>query len=166
MVGIPDEPPPLPPSLMNHPFPHHHLIGLVLDHNNQHIIKVDGPFAAPSEHFTNYGTVMMVGAGIGLTPCASVISSIIRHRWHNSKPNPEIVHLYWVVRHSDVDSFQWLVHLLTELSFEYKKAREAKSIEAKVCPNDTHTLMMIMMMSILTSASLLCVLYIYIYSTP
>ncbi len=102
-------------------------IGQHKDDNDLPMVCVDGPHSAPSEHFCNYGTCMMVGGGIGLTPCASVISALIKHRWKKGL-NPEIMHLYWVVRQGDVDSFQWLVHLLTELSYEYKKAREADQI--------------------------------------
>ena len=29
------------------------------------IIRVDGPHSAPSEHYCNYGTAMIIGAGIG-----------------------------------------------------------------------------------------------------
>merc|ERR1711988_1163218 len=72
----------------------------------------------------------MVGAGIGLTPVASVITSIVKYRWKKDI-SPEILHMYWVVRADDVDSFQWLVHLLTELSFEYKKGRESGQIDPK-----------------------------------
>ena len=102
-------------------------IGQLKDVDDQQIVCVDGPHSAPSEHFCNYGTAMMVGGGIGLTPCASVISALIKHRWKKGL-NPEILHLYWVVRQGDVDSFQWLVHLLTELSYEYKKSREHDTI--------------------------------------
>ncbi len=98
-------------------------IGKLLDDAGRPLIRVDGPHSAPSEHFTNYGTCMVVGGGIGLTPCASVVSALIRHRWKMGL-NPEIMHLYWVVRQGDVNSFQWLIHLLTELSFEHKKSRE------------------------------------------
>jgi hypothetical protein len=104
-------------------------LGRLNDDEGRQILRVDGPHSAPSEHFTNYGTCMIVGGGIGLTPCASVISALIKHRWKRGL-NPEILHLYWVVRQGDVDSFQWLVHLLTELSYEYKKQREADQIQA------------------------------------
>lgn len=106
------------------------MMGRLRDDNNLPIIRVDGPHSAPSEHFTNYGTVMMVGAGIGLTPVASVVSAIVKYRW-KKEISPEILHMYWVVRAGDVDSFQWLVHLLTELSFEFKKGRENGQIDPK-----------------------------------
>jgi len=32
---------------------------------------VDGPFGGASEDFLNYETVLLVGAGIGVTPFAS-----------------------------------------------------------------------------------------------
>jgi hypothetical protein len=104
-------------------------IGQLYDQDNQRMICVDGPHSAPSEHFCNYGTSMIVGGGIGLTPCASIITSLIKHRWKQGLKNPEILHLYWVVRQGDVDSFQWLVHLLTELSYDYKKSREDNIID-------------------------------------
>jgi hypothetical protein len=46
--------------------------------NKTQILRVDGPHSAPSEHYTNYGTVMLIGAGIGLTPCASILSALTR----------------------------------------------------------------------------------------
>jgi hypothetical protein len=35
------------------------------------------------------------------------------------------------VRQNEVDSFQWLIHMLTDLSFEYKRAKESGQIEGK-----------------------------------
>ena len=78
------------------------------------MIRVDGPHSAPAEHYVNYGTVMLIGAGIGLTPCASILSSLTKYRWKKNF-NPEILHFYWIVRQSELDSFQWLVHMLTGL---------------------------------------------------
>lgn len=37
-------------------------------------IMVDGPFGSASEDFLNYETVLLVGAGIGVTPFASCVS--------------------------------------------------------------------------------------------
>lgn len=94
------------------------------------IIRVDGPHAAPAEHYSHYGTLMLIGAGIGLTPCVSILTSLTKYRWRKSF-NPEILHFYWIIRHNEVDSFQWLVHLLTDISFELKKARASNQIERR-----------------------------------
>jgi hypothetical protein len=56
------------------------------------IIRVDGPHSAPSEHYSTYGTLMIIGAGIGLTPCASILCSLIKYRWKkNFSPGKNIV---------------------------------------------------------------------------
>lgn len=87
-------------------------IGKLKGPDGQQIIRVDGPHSAPAEHYVNYNTVMLIGAGIGLTPCASILTALAKYRWRKNF-TPEILHFYWVVRQGDVDSFQWLVHMLT-----------------------------------------------------
>ncbi|KAJ1433380.1 hypothetical protein B484DRAFT_394488, partial [Ochromonadaceae sp. CCMP2298] len=81
------------------------LVGRQLGPGGDQILRVDGPHSAPSEHYTNYNTVMLIGAGIGLTPCASILCALTKYRWKKGF-GPEIVHFYWVVRQSEVDSFQ------------------------------------------------------------
>jgi hypothetical protein len=103
---------------------------IALGPDGQQILRVDGPHSAPSEHYTSYGTLMIIGAGIGLTPCASILCALTKYRWKKNF-NPEILHFYWVVRQAEVESFQWLVHMLTELSFELKMCRETNQIEQK-----------------------------------
>ena len=41
-------------------------------------IMVDGPFGSASEDFLNFETVLLVGAGIGVTPFASYVSLRVR----------------------------------------------------------------------------------------
>lgn len=94
------------------------------------ILRVDGPHSAPAEHYANYGTLMLIGAGIGLTPCVSILTALTKYRWRKNF-NPEILHFYWVIRQSEVESFQWLVHLLTENSYELKRARATNQIDRR-----------------------------------
>ena len=103
-------------------------VGRMRGPDGQQIIKIDGPHSAPSEHYTNYGTVMLIGAGIGLTPCASILCALTKYRWKKNY-NPELVHFYWVVRQSEMDSFQWLIHLLTDLSYELKKSKATGQVD-------------------------------------
>ena len=49
------------------------LMGRVSGPDGRQLLRVDGPHSAPAEHYGNYGTVMLIGAGIGLTPCASIL---------------------------------------------------------------------------------------------
>jgi NADPH oxidase 2 len=39
-------------------------------------VLIDGPFGSASKDFLNYETVLLVGAGIGVTPFASILKSI------------------------------------------------------------------------------------------
>ncbi|CAM9209942.1 unnamed protein product, partial [Ectocarpus fasciculatus] len=105
-------------------------IGKLTGPDGQQLIRVDGPHSAPAEHYVNYNTVMLIGAGIGLTPCASILTALTKYRW---KKNfcPEILHFYWVVRQSDLDSFQWLVHMLTDLQYELKKSRDNGQVTSR-----------------------------------
>ena len=51
-------------------------------------VMVDGPFGSASEDYLNYETVLLVGAGIGVTPFASILKSIWyrMNSFNNSKP--------------------------------------------------------------------------------
>eukprot|EP00873_Tetraselmis_striata_P001740 jgi/Tetstr1/422004/TSEL_012868.t1 len=42
-------------------------------------VYVDGPFGAPAQNWQEYKTVVMVGAGIGVTPCASVLRDVLNN---------------------------------------------------------------------------------------
>lgn len=78
------------------------------------LLMVDGPHAAPAQHYSEYTDAMVIGAGIGLTPLASIIKAVLRQKWKLGF-DPKTVHFYWVVRQSEVDSFTWFVKLLHEL---------------------------------------------------
>lgn len=81
------------------------------------LLRIDGPHSAPAQHYGSYKTVMLVGAGIGLTPSAAIIRGILRYKWKKGY-FPERVYFYWLVRQSEIDSFQWFVQLLCELEAE------------------------------------------------
>jgi NADPH oxidase len=76
-------------------------------------VMVDGPFGSASEDFLNYETVLLVGAGIGVTPFASILKSIW-YRMNNlndSKPTRlSKVYFTWVIR--DYGSAEWFHSLL------------------------------------------------------
>ncbi|OCH90477.1 NADPH oxidase [Obba rivulosa] len=76
-------------------------------------IMVDGPFGSASEDFLNFETVLLVGAGIGVTPFASILKSIWYRMNHlnNSKPTRlSKVYFTWVIR--DFGSAEWFHSLL------------------------------------------------------
>lgn len=43
------------------------------------VFRIDGPFGSASEEVFDYEAVMLVGAGIGVTPFASILKSVWYH---------------------------------------------------------------------------------------
>ena len=57
---------------------------------------------------------MLVGAGIGVTPCSSIMKGVVNYRWKKGF-SPHNLHFYWVARRADLITFRWLVLVLPEL---------------------------------------------------
>ncbi|GAA5973640.1 hypothetical protein JCM11641_005057 [Rhodosporidiobolus odoratus] len=78
-------------------------------------IMVDGPFGSASEDVLKYEVSVLVGAGIGVTPFAS----LLKHIWYRcTYPNGtrttlNKVYFFWVCR--DYGSFEWFQSLLLAL---------------------------------------------------
>jgi NADPH oxidase 2 len=81
---------------------------------NLPIVMVDGPYGSASEDVFDYEAVVLVGAGIGVTPFASILKTIW-YRMNNPKSNIRLrkVYFYWVCRDKDV----WF--LLISFRFNY-----------------------------------------------
>ena len=47
--------------------------GKLIGIDGQQLLCVDGPHSSPSQHYDAYRRCMVVGAGIGMTPCASIL---------------------------------------------------------------------------------------------
>ena len=76
-------------------------------------VYVDGPFGSASEDVFKYEIALLVGAGIGVTPFASILKSIwYRMNDPNPKHRPRLrkVYFFWVIR--DFGSFEWFRSLL------------------------------------------------------
>uniref|UniRef100_A0A3P8UTD4 NADPH oxidase 1 n=1 Tax=Cynoglossus semilaevis TaxID=244447 RepID=A0A3P8UTD4_CYNSE len=81
---------------------------------------VDGPFGTASEDVFDYEVSMLVGAGIGVTPFASILKSI----WYKFKEgNPKLrtrkIYFYWLCR--ETHAFEWFADLLCVLEKEMEE---------------------------------------------
>eukprot|EP01113_Clastostelium_recurvatum_P047536 TRINITY_DN849_c0_g1_i1.p1 TRINITY_DN849_c0_g1~~TRINITY_DN849_c0_g1_i1.p1 ORF type:complete len:536 (+),score=150.99 TRINITY_DN849_c0_g1_i1:64-1671(+) len=81
------------------------------------IFRIDGPFGAASEEVFKYRTIMMVGAGIGVTPFASILKDI-RNRVMAQGAGSQVqkVYFYWIAQ--DKGAFEWFSDLLSGLENE------------------------------------------------
>ncbi|KAI9845677.1 MAG: hypothetical protein M1838_001660 [Thelocarpon superellum] len=74
-------------------------------------IYVDGPFGSASEDVFKYEVAILVGAGIGVTPFASILKSIwYRMNYPQERTRLRKVYFFWVCR--DFGSFEWFRSLL------------------------------------------------------
>lgn len=76
-------------------------------------VRIDGPYGAPAEDVFNVEVAVLIGAGIGVTPFAS----ILKHIWYRQKKGAlgslKRVEFFWVCR--DAPSFGWFQTLLQEV---------------------------------------------------
>uniref|UniRef100_A0A6B2L207 FAD-binding FR-type domain-containing protein n=1 Tax=Arcella intermedia TaxID=1963864 RepID=A0A6B2L207_9EUKA len=80
--------------------------------NGKPILEVDGPYGTASEDVWQFETVMLIAAGIGSTPFASILKSI-KYKIENEGCQLKLVQFYWTNR--DLQSFEWFVDLLAQL---------------------------------------------------
>ncbi|XP_055837078.1 NADPH oxidase 5 isoform X2 [Episyrphus balteatus] len=96
-------------------------------------IYIDGPYGAPSSHIFGAQHAVLIATGIGVTPFASILQSIMHRYWkaRHSCPRCEYewasdiprtvmnlrkVDFFWINR--DQRSFEWFVNLLSQLEIE------------------------------------------------
>jgi predicted ferric reductase/Ca2+-binding EF-hand superfamily protein len=85
------------------------------------VAYLDGPYGSPSAHIFEAKNAVLIGAGIGVTPFASVLESLLLRRNGESKRPSALrrVHFFWLNR--DQYSFEWFSELLARLEREDKE---------------------------------------------
>ena len=74
-------------------------------------IYIDGPFGSASEDVFKYEVAVLVGAGIGVTPFASILKSVwYRMNYPKERTRLRKVYFFWVCR--DFGAFEWFRSLL------------------------------------------------------
>eukprot|EP00834_Sanchytrium_tribonematis_P003902 NODE_169_length_14535_cov_0.769881.p4 type:complete len:573 gc:universal NODE_169_length_14535_cov_0.769881:14350-12632(-) len=105
-------------------------------------IYVDGPFGAAAEDAFDYETIVLIGAGIGVTPFASLLKSIF-FKAEMEKCPVRNVKFFWICR--DTTAFEWfndLLHTLEEqdsvvnLEYHIYLTKVRPSMVTKVILND------------------------------
>jgi predicted ferric reductase/Ca2+-binding EF-hand superfamily protein len=84
------------------------------------VAYVDGPYGSPSAHIFDSRFAVFIAAGIGVTPFASVLESLVLRSNAESPPKLERAHFFWL--NKDQYSFEWFFDLLTELENADHKA--------------------------------------------
>ncbi|XP_033829504.1 NADPH oxidase 1 [Periophthalmus magnuspinnatus] len=83
-------------------------------------LGVDGPFGTASEDVFDYEVAMLVGAGIGVTPFASILKSIwYKFKQSDPKLRTRKIYFYWLCR--ETYAFEWFADLLQVLETEMEE---------------------------------------------
>eukprot|EP00811_Abedinium_folium_P002035 NODE_11867_length_1260_cov_11.385702.p1 GENE.NODE_11867_length_1260_cov_11.385702~~NODE_11867_length_1260_cov_11.385702.p1 ORF type:complete len:362 (+),score=37.19 NODE_11867_length_1260_cov_11.385702:35-1087(+) len=90
--------------------------GVTCIESDEPLLLVSGPFDAPSMRFVEFGAVILACSGVGLTPAASCLTSLLRYRWRTSSTAmPHCVYFCWIVRASELRAFNWFADVLSNL---------------------------------------------------
>ncbi|RNA41952.1 cytochrome b-245 heavy chain-like [Brachionus plicatilis] len=95
-------------------------------------MSIDGPFGSCAEDVFKYESVVLIGAGIGVTPYAS----ILKHIWyilstsHQNTATLKKVYFFWVS--STIDSFEWFGSLLQDLENRIKSSNQPDLLDYKI----------------------------------
>nr|QHW03300.1 NADPH oxidase complex component NoxA [Flammulina velutipes]UXX34480.1 FfNoxA protein [Expression vector pBHg-FfNoxA-OE] len=76
-------------------------------------VRIDGPYGAPAEDVFDAEVAVLVGAGIGVTPFASILKHIWYRQRRGNMGSLRRVEFFWVCR--DAPSFGWFQNLLQEV---------------------------------------------------
>ncbi len=76
-------------------------------------VYVDGPYGSPSAHVFRSRFAVFIGAGIGVTPFASVLESLVSRAEGDERSALEKAHFFWLSQ--DLRSFEWFRDLLAEV---------------------------------------------------
>jgi len=90
-----------------------HTLHLTHSHS-PHRISVDGPFGTASEDVFTHEVGLLVGAGIGVTPFASILKSVFyKLTDENTTLRLKKVYFYWIC--PEPTAFEWFADLLLSL---------------------------------------------------
>jgi predicted ferric reductase/Ca2+-binding EF-hand superfamily protein len=98
-------------------------------------VQLDGPYGAPSAHVFESRYAVLIGAGIGVTPFASVLESLVLrgNRFREQPCALQKAHFFWLNR--DQYSFEWFAALLTELETTDHK----QMLDVHICMTGGHS---------------------------
>ena len=93
-------------------------------------LSIDGPYGTCADDVFKYPKVVLIGAGIGVTP----YSSILKHIWNIMKNCDTMrlqkVYFFWIA--PSIDTFEWFGHLLKSLEIQMIKKNMSHFLEYKL----------------------------------
>jgi hypothetical protein len=91
----------------------HERVGALPEEQRRWPVMIHGPYGTPSNEIFRSRVAILVGAGIGVTPFASILRSLMNRRERELPMSLEKVYFYWL--NSGRESFEWFTELLAGL---------------------------------------------------
>jgi predicted ferric reductase/Ca2+-binding EF-hand superfamily protein len=113
-------------------------------------VYLDGPYGSPAADIFDARIPVLIGAGIGVTPFAAILRSILHRRRLGVADGADIEKVYFIWMNRDQQAFEWFVGLMAELE-EDPETRDLVDIRIHLTGLRTE----------LTSASLTVALEVY-----
>ena len=83
-------------------------------------VRIDGPYGSASRHIFEAPHAVAIGAGIGVTPFASILQSLLQEQ-RGANARLQKLRFVWLCR--DQHSFEWFSELLAELEKQDRGGR-------------------------------------------
>ena len=99
------------------------------------VAYVDGPYKSPTAPIFESRFAVLIGAGIGVTPFASVLESLVLRSNGTSQAPSKLkkAHFFWLNR--DSYSFEWFAQLLSDL----ERTDQSGLLDVHLCMTDART---------------------------
>jgi len=98
-----------------------------LDISHAPKIGIDGPYGAASQDVFDYEVAVCVGAGIGITPFASLFKSIYYRKRDGIKMKFKKVYFIWIC--PDMYAFEWFTELIKNLEKQLAQLNEKDLVD-------------------------------------
>ncbi|XP_029699813.1 NADPH oxidase 4 isoform X6 [Takifugu rubripes] len=108
----------------------------MVQHRKYPKIYVDGPFGSPSEDVFNYDVSLCVAGGIGVTPFACMLHTLLDRGWTHFR----LQRLYFVWVCSELQSFYWFAELLCSVHHKLWQENRPDYFNMKLYVSQTDSL--------------------------
>lgn len=78
-------------------------------------VYLDGPHGAPANDIFHSRVAVLIAAGIGVTPFASILQSLMHQHRTGAKDRLEVQKVYFIWVNRDQHAFEWFTDLLADL---------------------------------------------------
>lgn len=78
-------------------------------------VYLDGPYGSPASDIFDSTVPVLIGAGIGVTPFASILRSILHRRRAQDPAIQSMQRVYFIWMNRDQSAFEWFLSLMSEL---------------------------------------------------